>query len=78
MSMNSEKDLIRRKVMRQSRTKKAGIALAAGVMAFLMVSSPLTVRAAEPWDMENGQYVDAAGTPITDHRSRLQTGCLCE
>lgn len=46
------------------RRGKTGIRLAAGLMAMMMASAPLSASAAEPWTMENGQYVDASGAPI--------------
>lgn len=51
--------------MSKIRNEKKGIRLAAGLMAVMMMAAvPFTAAAAEPWDKENGQYVDASGAPI--------------
>ena len=48
--------------MSKIRNEKKGIRLAAGLMAVMMMAAvPFTAAAAEPWDKENGQYVDASG-----------------
>lgn len=38
--------------------------LAASLAAVLSTAVPMTAMAAEPWELENGQYVDASGAPI--------------
>ena len=49
----------------RSRNRKKGIRMAAGLMAVMMMAAvPFPAAAAEPWEKENGQYVDASGTPI--------------
>ena len=51
--------------MSKIRNEKKGIRLAAGLMAVMMMAAvPFTAAAAEPWDKENGQYVDASGAPM--------------
>lgn len=39
--------------------------LAAGTVVLMGLIQPFTAMAAEPWSMENGQYVDASGAPVT-------------
>ena len=45
----------------RSRNRKKGIRMAAGLMAVMMMAAvPFPAAAAEPWEKENGQYVDAS------------------
>lgn len=51
--------------MKRIKREKRAVCLTAGLLAALMVAaSPCSAAAAEPWDLENGQYVDASGAPI--------------
>lgn len=38
--------------------------LTAGIMALSLIAAPVTGYSAQPWELENGQFVDASGIPI--------------
>lgn len=44
--------------------------LAAGILAGLSLAQSMPVMAAEPWTLDQGQYVDASGNPITGALSK--------
>jgi GH25 family lysozyme M1 (1,4-beta-N-acetylmuramidase) len=50
--------------MKKNVKVRAVLCLAAGMISLLAMAVPGTAFAAEAWERENGQYVDASGIPI--------------
>ena len=48
----------------EDNMKKISVLAASALITAICAVTPLTAFGAEPWTMENGQYVDASGAPI--------------
>lgn len=44
--------------------KRTAAWVAAAIIGAMPLIAPASVYGAQPWTLENGQYVDASGTPI--------------
>lgn len=50
--------------MKKHIIKTIRVCTLAGLLVASVMTAPFATFAAEPWDMENGQYVDVSGNPI--------------
>ena len=51
-----------------TKGKRAAACAAAAIIGAMSLFAPAAAYGAQPWSLENGQYVDASGAPIA--------GCL--